>query len=246
MLGDGDTKSLAELNKAMPYGPGVVIEKEECVGHVAKRFYKRLGDMREKRVPNEKGVVPNKKGANGMTNESQVTICRYYKGAILSNTDNVDGMIKDIQALFHHCSLTDQNPQHSFCPKGEYTWCKFNKYKHEKAKQTNTNVPVPKHRDKPLIPPFYAEYFRECFDRVCRRELLDKCKRGATQNDNESFHNVIWNMARKTQFCSVITLKLVLGLAVAKYNLGYVSGLSRCLVAVTGQEARFHHFHHFS
>ena len=29
MLGDGDTKSLAELNKAKPYGSGVVIEKEE-------------------------------------------------------------------------------------------------------------------------------------------------------------------------------------------------------------------------
>ena len=26
MLGDGDTKTIAELNIAMPYGPGVVIE----------------------------------------------------------------------------------------------------------------------------------------------------------------------------------------------------------------------------
>ena len=146
-------------------------------------------------------------------------------------------MINDIQAIFHHCSSTDQNPQHSFCPKGDYTWCKFNKYKHEKNKNPNTDMPVPEHREKPIIPPFYAEYFKECFDKVCRRELLDRRKRGATQNNNESFHNVIWGMARKSQFCSVTTLRLAVSLAVAKYNLGYASGFSRCLLAVTGQEA---------
>ena len=71
---------------------------------------------------------------------------------------------------------------------------------------------------------------------MCRRELLDKCKRGATQNNNESFHNVIWGMARKSQFCSVTTLRLAVDLAVSKYNLGYVSGFSRCFIAVFGQE----------
>ena len=79
MLGNRDTKMIAELNEAKPYGPGVVIEKEECVGHVAKR----LGDMRNKRVPNERGIVTNMKGKHGMTNKSQVTLCRYYKGALL-------------------------------------------------------------------------------------------------------------------------------------------------------------------
>ena len=181
MLGDGDTKMLAELNKAMPYGPGVVIEKEECVGHVAKRFYKCLGEMRDKRVPNDEGRIANSKG---MTTESQITLCQYYKGAILSNTNDVDGMINDIQAIFHHCSSTDQNPQHSFCPKGDYTWCKFNKYSTKKTKNPNTDMPVPKHREKPTIPPFYAEYFKECFDKVCRRELLDRL------DVNEELHKI--------------------------------------------------------
>ena len=154
-------------------------------------------------------------------------LCRYYKGAILSNTDSVDGLINDIQAIFHHSIATDENPQHSFCPKGEYSWSKYNKYMHEKAKNPNRDMLVRKHREDLTTTLFYAEHFRECFDKVCRKELLDKCKRGATQNTNESFHNVIWDMARKTQFCSLTTLKLAVGLAVAKYNLGYVSGLSR-------------------
>ena len=72
---------------------------------------------------------------------------------------------------------------------------------------------------------------------MCRRELLDKCKRGATQNNNESFHNVICGMARKSQFCSLTTLRLAVDLAVSKYNLGYVSGFSMCLEAALGQEA---------
>ena len=33
ILGDGDTKTIVEVNKAKPYGPGVVVIKEECVGH---------------------------------------------------------------------------------------------------------------------------------------------------------------------------------------------------------------------
>ena len=102
--------------------------------------------MRSKRVLNPEGKMASMMGKNGMTNESQVTLCRYYKGAILSNTDNVDGMINDIQAVFHHCRSTDQNLQHSFCPKGEYSWCKFNKYMHEKAKNPNTDMPMPTYR----------------------------------------------------------------------------------------------------
>ena len=123
MLGDGDTKTIAKHNTAMPCGHGVVIKKEECVGHVVKCFYKRLEDMRCKRVHNEKGVVANMKGINALKATNQVTLCLYYKGAILSNTDSVDGMINDIQAIFHHSISTDENPQHSYCPKGEYSWC---------------------------------------------------------------------------------------------------------------------------
>ena len=66
--------------------------------------------------------------------------------------------------------------------------------------------------------------------------LLEAWKRGATHNTNESFHNIVWTMARKTQFCSLTTLRIALNLAVAKYNFGFLSGLSRCFVAITGLE----------
>lgn len=37
MVSDGDTKTFNALLDLKPYGPDVVIEKAECVNHVAKR-----------------------------------------------------------------------------------------------------------------------------------------------------------------------------------------------------------------
>ena len=31
LLGDGDTKTIKDINKEMPYGPGLIVSKEECV-----------------------------------------------------------------------------------------------------------------------------------------------------------------------------------------------------------------------
>ena len=40
LLGDGDTHTISHVYLSKPYGPGVSIAKETCVGHVAKSFYK--------------------------------------------------------------------------------------------------------------------------------------------------------------------------------------------------------------
>ena len=37
-VGDGDSKSYASVTKSEPYGPGVFIPKEDCIGHVTKRM----------------------------------------------------------------------------------------------------------------------------------------------------------------------------------------------------------------
>lgn len=36
-VGDGDSKSYAEVKKMAPYGEAVFIPKEDCIGHVTKR-----------------------------------------------------------------------------------------------------------------------------------------------------------------------------------------------------------------
>ena len=37
-VGDGHSKSYAEVRKLAPYGEAVFIPKEDCIGHVTKRM----------------------------------------------------------------------------------------------------------------------------------------------------------------------------------------------------------------
>lgn len=37
-VGDGDSKSYAEVTAMQPYGPSVYIPKEDCIAHVTKRM----------------------------------------------------------------------------------------------------------------------------------------------------------------------------------------------------------------
>ena len=38
LVGDGDSKSYAEVKKLAPNGEAVFIPKEDCIGHVTKRM----------------------------------------------------------------------------------------------------------------------------------------------------------------------------------------------------------------
>ena len=50
-------------------------------------------------------------GGGGMTEETTRILTRYYKGAILNNTGDVDGTKRDIFAIFYHTISTDEDPQ---------------------------------------------------------------------------------------------------------------------------------------
>ena len=144
LLGNGDTQMIKYINdKIQPYSPGFVVTKEECVGHVAKRFHKRLTDARRAKVTDATGTAVSMQGINGMTETTSRLLTRYYKGAILNNTGDVDG---DIFAIFYHTISTDEDPHHELCPEGECTWCSYNKHKHETTKYPHRDIPVHKHK----------------------------------------------------------------------------------------------------
>ena len=69
---------------------------------------------------------------------------------------------------------------------------------------------------------------------MSKTELLNRCKKGGTQNVNESFHQLIWISARKVGFVGLRTLKIAVGQAVCQFNAGRLAGLGTCLEAVTG------------
>ena len=50
------------------------------------------------------------------------------------------------------------------------------------------------------------------------RELLERCVLGATQNQNESFNNIIWSWCPKTGFCSLVSVDIAVNLAAITFN----------------------------
>ena len=44
----------------------------------------------------------------------------------------------------------------------------------------------------PKIPPDLAEYVKPVFTRLSDKSLLEKCLLGVTQNQNESFNDLVW------------------------------------------------------
>ena len=135
----------------------------------------------------------------------------FYGGAIRNKTHNVDAMYKAIWAVFFHNSATDEIHDHSYCPSGEESWCKY-------SRAVAKNLPPPTH--KPLrIPVDLAPYVKPVFEDLSKLQLLERCIDGATQNQNESFNNIIWSRCPKTGFCSLVTVETALGLAILTFKI---------------------------
>ena len=67
MLGDGDTKSIEEINLNKHFGPHITVTKEECVSHIAKRLYTRLKYLGQKGAVDERRKKVRLSSKNGLT-----------------------------------------------------------------------------------------------------------------------------------------------------------------------------------
>ena len=70
-----------------------------------------------------------------------------------------------------------------------------------------------------------SPFIKPVFTELSKPELLEKCVLGATQNQNESFNNIVWSRCPKTGFCSRVSVEIALYLAVITFNHG-LEGLS--------------------
>ena len=71
--------------------------------------------------------------------------------------------------------------QHSYCPDGPDTWCK---YKQDIINCTNTN-----YREK-CLPPVFRSELLPIFKHLSSTDLLASCSKGLTQTQNEVLNNV--------------------------------------------------------
>ncbi|KAJ4444118.1 hypothetical protein ANN_05907 [Periplaneta americana] len=153
-LGDGDSKGFVKVVESKPYGDDCTVEKLECIGHVQKRMGSRLRKLKKdlvgKKLSDGKGVGGSKRLTDGMIDKLQ----NYYGQAIRNNLHSLQDMRSAVWATYFHELSTDDDPQHGLCPKGDNSWCKYNRkepdYKHHGLPESVMLAIKPIYRD--LIP----------------------------------------------------------------------------------------------
>ena len=196
-VGDGDSSCFGKVSEAMKnqYGESYTVTKEECVGHIQKRMGTALTEykkgMKGKKLADEKTVG----GAGRLTQEVIKRIQNYYGFAIRKNKGNLEGMQENIKAIQHHVIQNPQETleeQHRFCPKSEDTWCRF-----WKDKINNTND----YKEDQRLPTVFMLELEPIFKRLSNDDLLKRCLKGLTQNQNESINSILWSKISKARYC---------------------------------------------
>ena len=207
-IGDGDSKAYSSVAEKNPYGKDIAIEKLGCVGHVQKRVGARLRNL--KKVTGNKKLLDGKTlGGKGRLTLKEIDKLQVYYGlAVRRNVGNVAKMKQDISAILRHRLSTDENPNHSLCPDGVDTWCK---YKRNPLQYKHTNP----------LPNAVAVHIKPVFDRLSKDEPLNRCVEGYTQNAAESFNNLLWHFYPKNTFVGIVPLNISKSFAVIFYNEGY-------------------------
>ena len=116
-------------------------------------------------------------------------------------------------AVVHKVRDDDPAKQHRFCPPGKESWCGWQVEKAGGKQYVATDT----------IPPAVFEAIKPIWVQLTDKALLEKCLRGATQNNNEAWNGMLWGICPKTQFAGTTVVKLCAALTCLRFNNGMVS-----------------------
>ena len=207
-VGHGDSKAFQPVTSLDPH-PLVKVRKEECLTHVAKRLKKNLKKMK----PNTKTktYIQHK-----LPEWKADYIAANYSTVILQNR----GTTPDKLSRALHILLDHTSGNHSGCPTGENTWCRWNK-------PSSSTTPAK------LTPftPIDIQKVQEVFNTYPTTEFCSHPTLGLTQNSNESLHNMIWCLCPKNKDVSPQAIRISTAIAVLNFNEGELSlfGMTRDL-----------------
>lgn len=224
LLSDGDAKTFRHLSNEKIYNDD--IQKEECINHVSKRMTTALREQVKK--SKVLGITLGGKSKGALTDKVIGILATYYRNAILRNKDNVVLMQKEIMATLLHCSSTDENPDHSLCPRGKDSWCFYNKANAKKV-QPHSHGSMSVFLNKKVV-----EQIQPIYERLSNPELLNRCTKGLTQNANEALHSVLWRKCPKEIFVSKKKIDIAAAHAVAEFNMGALK-TAECLISYKGR-----------
>lgn len=181
-------------------------------------MYKRLLTLKtklgKKKLADGKTIF----GRGRLTLIAMKNLQLYYGNAIRRHTnDTLYAMKRGVWASYFHVSSSNKKPQHSLCPKGRTSWCKYQRAENKSYDHT-------KHFH---LPKEVMLAIKKVYKDLAHPDLLKKCLHGRSQNPNESFNNVLWTRVPKRDFVSLETLKFGAYDAVATFNKG---NIAKCLV----------------
>ena len=101
--------------------------------------------------------------------------------------------------------------QHSYCPDGDDAWCKYKKDVLHGMHTYDRSKCLPFVFRGELIP---------IFVRLSLNDLLNSCKKGLTQNQNESLNNVLWTKCSKQIFIGKDRFTIAVCEAITTFNDG--------------------------
>lgn len=154
----------------------------------------------------------------GLSGKGRLTISRvdaiqsFYGRAIRDHPNDPESMSRCTWAILNHYSSTWDNPKHDKCPKGENSWCAFQR---DLAAGTSTYKPV-----KWPFTDAVIEAITPIFERLASVSFLEGSKHCHTQNPNESLNGLIWSLAPKEQYVSPLETSLAVSLGVCLFNSG--------------------------
>ena len=190
-----------------------IVTKEECVGHVQKRMGARLREYKRK---NKGKILEDGKSVGGKGKLGDKIIDKmqsFYGQTIRNNVGEIEQMRNDIWAIFNHMIKDDEKTlaeQHSLCPTGITSWCKFNR---ERTLYTENN----------RIPYIFKTELEPIFIKLSDDTLLLRCISGHTENQNESINGMLWAKRPKYKFAGKAKVELAVCDTINIFNSGAAS-----------------------
>ncbi|XP_059147916.1 uncharacterized protein LOC131935516, partial [Physella acuta] len=211
IVSDGDTKTYSALLESRPYRH--MIEKQECINHVAKRLNTALRNLVN--AENKRGVRLGGAGLGNLTQTKMGLLQSYYTKAVRTYNGSVQEMSDAIWAAFFHSTSTDKTPQHHKCPGGQDSWCFY-----QRSKAKGLSVPSHKGRLTTYLNEKVAPYVEAIYRKLTEPALLKRCLLGKTQNTNESLHGMIWSRCPKHIFNGLSRVTIGTAFAIGEFNQG--------------------------
>ena len=150
-----------------------------------------------------------------MTDKILQQLSTYYGLGIRRHPDSLEDMKKEIWAGFYHKISTDKKPQHSYCPAGPKSWCKWRK---SEAEGTLNTFEHPRARDNEA-----QEILKPIYEELTADNLLERCLGSNTQNNNASFNACVRQLAPKHQFAGKKIVGIATYCAACTFNEGFAA-----------------------